>query len=277
MKNRLGMVLGIGIGVAGLLVQPGVGYGSAELSGPSFRHIDNEAMGEVTKVKVEFSTDQGARQGDLFLPPGNSPHAAVIFLHSGEGLTKTFKERCRELAEGGLVVFAPEYRTGIAGTRFEADPTEVACVLEADALLRQHPRVDKHQVGLIGSSHGSLVALLAVAEGDRRQFRCVAQASGNQGAIAKAGDIKIPVLVQHGAKDAVANMQDARFMGIEIKKTGNSSVTIKEYTLAGHDLWYLHKSNGSSEEQIAQGNWAWDDLNDFLGRYLTSGASLNAR
>jgi dienelactone hydrolase len=271
MQQRLGGgLLALTLG-ASLILGAGAPAGAQNLD-----LISQKSAGDVTQVTVSYPAPAGTMRGELFLPAGQGQNSAVLFLHSGEGVDETLIDRCRGLAEQGYVVFAPEYRRS-NGSKFDLTTGEVENVLAADDALRNHPRVNPHQVGIIGCSHGSMTAMLAVAEADNpRRFRCVAQASGNQAAKSQADKIKIPVLIQHGAKDQTAPMQDARFLGIEIKNRGNSSVNIKEYTLAGHDLWFIQGPD-HIEEEISQSQWAWDDLDAFVGRYLASGSALSTR
>jgi dienelactone hydrolase len=246
-------------------------------AGAGFETLDRQSVDGVTQIQISYPGHHRAVTGYLLLPPGEDRRSAVIFNHSGEGVTEDLLWRGRELASRGYVVFAPEYRADTAAPRFRVMPGDVENVLAGDRALRNHPRVDDRSVGIIGSGHGALIALLAEAEAGPRHFRCVAQASGNQGARDRAPEIKSPVFIQHGARDRVAEMQEARFMGIELKNTGNSSVTIKEYTLGRFDLWFHREPGGFTAEEISQADWAWDDLNAFLDRFLGTGHGVNVR
>jgi dienelactone hydrolase len=241
-----------------------------------FTALDAKEHGSVVQVKVTYPAGTETVQGWLFLPAGQEAGPALIFCHPGFGVDDRVAGRCRDLAEAGYTVLAPEYRIQQA-PRFTVTPGEVERILAGDALLRRHTRVNPHQVGIVGSSHGSLLALLAVADTERNHFRAAVHACGDRSAQNRAADIKCPVLVQVGKRDQEVDYQEGRFMAIDLRTAGNSGVTIKEYTLAGHDFWFWTDPATFTIDEIAQGQWAWEDMLDFVGRYLTTGAPSAAR
>jgi len=229
----------------------------------------------ITETAVSYPSGTATAHARLFLPPGNDPVPAVVFCPPEAAPGAAFDARCRDLASEGYAVFVPPY--GGNGSLFEVGPEEVARVLAGDAALRGHPRVLANQVAIIGSGHGSLTALLAVADSEPRRFRCVVHACGNRGAQDRAAAIKIPLLVQVGRKDAVADYQQARFMAIDIRKAGNSSVTIKEYTMVGHDFWFWTDPEEFGVDRVNQAQWAWEDMTSFLDRHFDGTGGVNVR
>jgi len=137
--------------------------------------------------------------------------------------------------------------------------------------------VNAHRVGIVGSSHGAPAALEAVAAGERYHFGCAVFASGNRWPEDRAAQIKTPLLVQVGKADREIDYQECRFTGLFIQKAGNSAVTIDEYTMAGHDFWFWTDPETFSADEISQGKWAWDDMLQFLGRYLATGPASAVR
>ena len=97
----------------------------------------------------------GARLPLLVLPHGG--------VHAD--FTTYYSRIVRELVAQGYVVVAPEYRgsTGYGRGTYEAidyGGREVGDVLAArDWVVENHPRVDADRVGIIGWSHGGLIAL----------------------------------------------------------------------------------------------------------------------
>jgi dipeptidyl aminopeptidase/acylaminoacyl peptidase len=90
---------------------------------------------------------------------------AVILNHGGtDGITDSTKARARDLARSGFAVFASTYR-GEDGSdgKIEIAKGEVDDVLAGTAWFAKQPFVDAGRIGMMGSSHGALIGLLATA------------------------------------------------------------------------------------------------------------------
>lgn len=100
--------------------------------------------------------DFGGRKLPLLVLPHGGVHADFTTYHS---------RIVRELIAQGYIVVAPDYRgsTGYGSGMYRAidyGGEEVGDVLAArDWVVDNHPRVDKDRVGIIGWSHGGLIAL----------------------------------------------------------------------------------------------------------------------
>jgi dipeptidyl aminopeptidase/acylaminoacyl peptidase len=100
--------------------------------------------------------DFGGRKLPLLVLPHGGVHA---------DFTTYYSRIVRELLAQGYIVVAPDYRgsTGYGRGMYEAidyGGEEVGDVLAArDWAAENHPRVDKDRVGIIGWSHGGLIAL----------------------------------------------------------------------------------------------------------------------
>jgi dipeptidyl aminopeptidase/acylaminoacyl peptidase len=120
-----------------------------------------------------------SRAGDLdvpafvFLPLGTaSPgsHPALVWVHEDVRghLYEHYIPYIREATARGYVVIAPEYRGSIGYGRAYYDAIdygglEVDDVVTAVEVLRtKYPLVDCRRIGIIGWSHGGLIALLSV-------------------------------------------------------------------------------------------------------------------
>jgi dipeptidyl aminopeptidase/acylaminoacyl peptidase len=118
-------------------------------------------------------------RGDLEIPAfvfqplttkGNQRHAALVWVH--EDIRGHLYEHhipfVREATARGFVVIAPEYRGSIGYGRpfydaIDYGGAEVDDVVTAVSVLKsQYPAVDPANIGIIGWSHGGLIALLAV-------------------------------------------------------------------------------------------------------------------
>jgi len=142
-------------------------------------------------------------------------------------------------------------------------------VLDAAGALAKHPRIEDPKLAIVGSSHGALLSMLAVMESPK-QFACLAQASGACDVPRTAGKIKLPVLLQHGWKDDVVDIGDAMYLSRSMRDRGNSWAKLHEYSMLGHGLWYWNDDSRYSSDQVAQAEWAWEDLTAFLARHMGS-------
>lgn len=109
----------------------------------------------------------------VFQPPtlsGPEQHPALVWVHENirGHLYEHYIPYIREAASRGYVVIAPEYRGSIGyGKAFydaiDYGGAEVDDVVTAvDVLIAKVPEVDPDRVGIIGWSHGGMIALLAV-------------------------------------------------------------------------------------------------------------------
>jgi len=106
---------------------------------------------------------EGLRVKGVLYVPAQTPAPGVLFNHDGvKGVTPSTQERALELSQRGFVVFAPSFR-GEDGSEGEIEVAlgEVADVIEAAKWLSRRPEVQPGKLGLVGTSHGALVSLLA--------------------------------------------------------------------------------------------------------------------
>jgi dipeptidyl aminopeptidase/acylaminoacyl peptidase len=135
----------------------------------------NASQGYMTMGKITYRS----RAGDLDVPAfvfqplsskGASRHPALVWVHEDirGHLYEHYIPFIREATSKGYVVIAPEYRGGIGyGPAFydalDYGGAEVDDVVAAvDVLNTKYPAVDPDRIGIIGWSHGGLIALLAI-------------------------------------------------------------------------------------------------------------------
>jgi dipeptidyl aminopeptidase/acylaminoacyl peptidase len=109
----------------------------------------------------------------VFLPlatasPGSRP--ALVWVHEDirGHLYEHYIPYIREATARGYVVIAPEYRGSIGYGRSHYDAIDYGgrevddVVAAVDVLRRRYPQVDCARIGIIGWSHGGLIALLSI-------------------------------------------------------------------------------------------------------------------
>lgn len=112
---------------------------------------------------------------------GTRGHAALVWVHPDirGHLYEYFIPYVREAVARGYIVIAPEYRGSIGHGRELYDAIdyggeEVDDVLTAvDYLKSSIPRVDPARIGIVGWSHGGMIALLAITR-EPAAFRAAA-------------------------------------------------------------------------------------------------------
>ena len=126
------------------------------------------------------SVEDSVREIDFFYPSGSlkirgllmipvelhAPYPLLVFNHGGiNGIYPGLKFIMLELArDEGFIVFAPSYR-GEDGSDGEIEIArgEVDDVLNGLELLLEWGLVDRDRVYMVGSSHGALITLIAMA------------------------------------------------------------------------------------------------------------------
>ncbi len=126
--------------------------------------VDIQPLGDgpVKSYWVTYPSEGLKVKGVLWVPT-QTPAPGVLFNHDGnKGVTPSTQERAAELAARGFLVFAPSYR-GEDGSEGEVEVAqgEVADLLAAADFLSTRPEVAPGRLGLVGTSHGALVSLLA--------------------------------------------------------------------------------------------------------------------
>ncbi len=110
---------------------------------------------------IEVISYDSERVGvEVLEPAGGGKKPVVIILHGYEGLTRDWKDRYGQLADGlrqeGMIVLLPRY---FESTRANHVRTVVECISFAQKLAHADPR----RVGIVGFTLGGTLALRAAA------------------------------------------------------------------------------------------------------------------
>ena len=200
-------------------------------------------------------------------PKGNGRHPAVIVASEIFGVHEYIKDICRRLATAGYVAVAPDffYRSGVdlpAMTDFkqimpivkQAGVEQVdGDVRATSAWLKAQPFVVPTAIGITGFCWGGgVVWRAAMVDPDIKAG--VAWYGQLKPLIARAAELKAPVLGLYGAQDQGITPEDVAAMRAALAKAGNTASTIKVYADAGHGFHADYRS--SYNEADAKDGWA---------------------
>jgi dienelactone hydrolase len=166
---------------------------------------------------------------DLFAPSAPGKYPAVIVLHGrngvGEGKRSGTHQAARELAQAGYVTLVPHYfgrnlpdrRNGRKNARSHAIWTRT--VIDTISFATRHDNVNPRQIGVLGFSNGSWVAL-SVAARDRRVAAVVEYYGGYPGWDEIDPARLPPVLILHGDADRVVPVNQADQLEAVLREAG---------------------------------------------------------
>lgn len=123
--------------------------------------------------EVRFRNADIILHGTLYVPSGQSPHAALVFVHgSGRSTRENFRYYADLFARKGVAVLIYDKRdTGsIRATELVSGADLAGDVLAAVGLLKGHSQIDARRIGLWGGSQGAGVAARAVAQSSAIAF-----------------------------------------------------------------------------------------------------------
>lgn len=212
-------------------------------------------------TEIAIPTDAGQLPGLLWLPPGGGdPVAGIVVLQEIFGLSDYILGRCRDLAEQGYAVLAPQLFARldppIDAMPEDEDPQawigagmELAKALpweraEADALaaleaLRGRPEVDSRRTALLGFCYGGGLAFSAAAAASR-QGRVPAAlvsfyGSALPGLLELAEDVTVPSLHIFGTADAFIPLESVERIREAVTAGGTrEQIRFELYEGAGH-------------------------------------------
>lgn len=180
-------------------------------------------------------------------PAGGGRHAAIIVANEVFGIHDYIKDICRRLAKLGYVAVAPDlfYRSGVnlpAQTDMAAIMAVVRQAPEAQVdgdiratsqWLLARPFAKPGKVGITGFCWGGGVVWRA-AMTDPDVGAGVAWYGPLKPLIARAGELKAPVLGLYGGKDQGITAADIEAMRAALKAAGKTNAEIVVYPEAGH-------------------------------------------
>jgi carboxymethylenebutenolidase len=205
--------------------------------------------------------------GFLALPPtGKGP--GVLVLHAWWGLNDTIKAYCRQLAESGFVVFAPDlYHGKIAddiagaealGAALDADYLQAkAEIASATRFLHGHSEPAERGLAVIGFSLGVYYAL-DLAAADPEHIRSVVLYYGTGDG--DYSNSRAAYLGHFAENDEFEPQSNVDALEESLRRTGRP-VTFYRYSGAGH--WFCEPDRSQAYDQAAA-NLAWERTLTFL-------------
>ncbi len=200
-------------------------------------------------------------------PKAPGRHAAIVVVNEIFGIHDYIKDICRRLARLGYVAIAPDffYRAGVnlpALTSFDqirpvvaqATPEQVdGDVRAASGWLKTRPFVKADRIGITGFCWGGgVVWRAAMVDPDIRAG--VAWYGALKPVIARAAELKAPVLGLYGALDQGNPLTDIEAMRAALKAAGKRGSDIHVYPDAQHGFHADYRS--SYNEADAKDGWA---------------------
>ena len=200
-------------------------------------------------------------------PKARGRHPAVIVVNEIFGVHDYIKDICRRFAQLGYVAVAPEffYRSGVnlpALTDFaeirkvvaQAGPDQVDGDVKAtSAWVKAQKFANGAKIGITGFCWGGAVVWRA-AMVDPDIKAGVAWYGQLKPLIARAGELKAPVLGLYGGKDQGIPLADVEAMEAALKAAGKTGSSIKVYPEAPHGFHADYRP--SYVEADAKDGWA---------------------
>ena len=221
-------------------------------------------------VTAEVAVPNGAARplpAYVARPAGSGRHAAIVVASEIFGVHAYIKDVCRRLARLGYVAIAPDffYRSGadlpamtdmaaIRAVVTQASEAQVdGDVRAATAWLRTQPFAKADAIGITGFCWGGAVAWrAAMVDPDVRAG--VAWYGQLKPLVARAGEVKVPVLGLYGGQDQGITAADVAAMQAALATAGKRESTIHVYPHAGHAFHADYRA--SYNEADAKDGWA---------------------
>jgi dienelactone hydrolase len=188
--------------------------------------------------RIELESGGWRLAGDLLLPAGEGPHAAVLLLHKAAGSRAAYVDLAAQLATRGIASFRLDLRAHGESTNLgEFLPEEDMETLElltgsdvdvavAIAYLESHPRIDGDRIGVVGSSYSGEV----MAEAARATGYVEAYVALSPGSFSEAS---MDALDSSGAKWLFVNSRDDRHLLWLVAELEARSKTAEIVVIAG--------------------------------------------
>ncbi len=211
--------------------------------------------------------------------PTESNGLGLVLLQEWWGLVDHIREVADRLAEAGFTVCAPDLFGGKSTTSpDEASRQMMALNIAQTSVtlgraiqhLRQHSKVSKQRVGVMGFCMGGQLALFAGCE-HAEDVNAVVNFYGIHPEVKPQIDkLKCPVLAHFAIGDEFVPIADARQRSAEIRMQGKS-IEMHEYH-AGHAFFNDSRPEAYHAEAATL---AWERSLDFLRRNMDPRPTLN--
>lgn len=257
---------------------------------------------------LEYTSQDLKIKGMLFIPSGlKDKIPAIVYNHDGvSGISKETINFCLTLAKENYAVIAPSYRgeDGSEG-KIEVAKGEVNDVISIIKVIEKLSFVDSEKIGMIGTSHGALISVLACEKinnikavieaygvmdinswwyylkknnslGDDQLTRDTygngpedkAESFKIRNALININKINCPVLIIQGEEDNIVPLSQAKIFEDALKKY-NKTYQVQTYPQTGHGflIYAEGRSDFSVKEKEAQKD-AIKTIIIFFNKYL---------
>lgn len=189
--------------------------------------------------EVAFQNGDTTLRGSLYVPTGQSPHPAIVFVHgSGRSTRENFRFFADLFARRGVAVLIYDKRDtcAVGSTELVSGADLAGDVLAAVAMLKARPEIDPKRIGLWGGSQGAGVAARAAA--------------------ASPGDIAFFIGVSGGGVtyEELSVYQNSN----RLRTRGFSEEDIREAEFAVRSLYEYVRTRKNPEEARAALTRAWE-------------------
>jgi carboxymethylenebutenolidase len=235
-----------------------------------------EAPARTEKLAVQWVRvsvpDIGVMLAAVARPSGTGPFPSVILLHGTHGFAQQYVQLAEGLARSGLLAVAPCWFSGGGGAGAQFVTPPIPCpdapamtapgspeaVRTVDALVRavrSLPDVLPDRVGLFGHSRGSAATLTYIMGASDASVRAAVLENGGYPKewADRAGQVKAPVLILHGADDTSADggsafntTEMARNFEAALKRAGKP-VEANYYQQGGHNAIFRDATQRDDE------------------------------
>ena len=223
-------------------------------------------------IAVEFNSHGETIVGELFLPAGKGPFAAVSIM----GPVAFVKEQSplqyasRIVRQGiAALIFDPRYHGASSGEprRYESPEAKIEDLMASIDFLTEHESIDAQKIGLIGICQGVNWAIETTVRDDRVKSLAIVAGHYLMPEIATMylGDEKtVQQRIEHGQKARTAFNQNGTVEYIDIVGSKQALLTAELienwYTpWANHAAWFAHR--GQWENRITAMSeadiWGW--------------------
>jgi carboxymethylenebutenolidase len=202
---------------------------------------------------------------EVFAPRAPGKHPVIVFAHGADGLQGAifqayYRRYARELAARGLLVVFPHYmdstrtKGGINAEMVRNFRTWMQTLGDATTYATGLPNADPDRLGLMGISLGASLVMCQGPQDPR--VKAIVEMSGALPPKVQPGDKRLaPLLILHGARDPLVNVQEAYKVANLLKAKGQT-YEMKVYPEQGHG--FVGAAHEDSVQRIAT----------FFGRYL---------
>jgi carboxymethylenebutenolidase len=232
---------------------------------------------EISSQTVSIAAGDGTMQGFLARPAVGGKHPAVIVVMEAFGLNSHIKDVAKRVAAEGYVALAPDmyYREKDAVVGYDNLPDAIRLMtgLKDDKIVGDIGSVIKYlqgrdfvqadRIGITGFCMGGRISFLSASARPEIKASVPFYGGGIGGLLERAKDIRCPMLLFFGDRDAFIPNDEVERIKTTLAKLGKAA-EVKVY--AGADHGFFCNERGSYNAEAATD--AWQRLLEFLGQHL---------